>query len=484
MTVVESEAGRNHVQSLARGLAVLTAFDADHRELTLADVARRTDLSRAAARRFLLTLGDLGFVRTDGKHFALTPQVLRLGAAYLTSLGLPEIAAPHLERLSATVGESSSCAVLDRDDVVYVARVATRRIMSVGIAVGTRFPAYATSMGRVLLAGLDDAELDDYFARTDRTRLAPTTLVDEKPLRMGLTGSASRSAFVDEELEIGLRSVAAPILDARGLPRASVNVSMSGAPTELEPRLASLLEAAAVRRRPRRGPPSRSETACLVIARARRPARQRRHPGRDRREQRTDAVTDPSRWRRTGARSCCPGRSSRPCCRRRAARRPVCEMHAPVQRMPCSAGEGGQHQHPLISGCQIGILVASVAAVDVPVVPDPVGKATGTAGGDGVRQVDPAVAVEHDRFTGMGIDRRDEHRLWRPALTGQPRRDGGAPLSLPRTVRRRIHVEGRGAHPAAHVGGILGGGDACLVLSRWSAAGLRTTRSDPARSDR
>jgi IclR family pca regulon transcriptional regulator len=247
---VETESGagdaRNHVQSLARGLAVLTAFDADHRELTLADVARRTDLSRAAARRFLLTLGDLGFVRTDGKLFALTPQVLRLGAAYLTSLGLPEIASPHLERLSAQVGESSSCAVLDGDDVVYVARVATRRIMSVGIAVGTRFPAYATSMGRVLLAALDDAALDAYLGRTDRTRLTPTTLVDEKPLRAELARIRERGwAFVDEELEIGLRSLAAPVLDARGLTRASVNVSMSGAPTDLEPKRAPLLEAAA-----------------------------------------------------------------------------------------------------------------------------------------------------------------------------------------------------------------------------------------------
>ena len=248
MTAVDPQPGdaRNHVQSLARGLAVLTAFDADHRELTLADVARRTDLSRAAARRFLLTLTDLGFVRTDGKQFALTPQVLRLGAAYLTSLGLPEIAAPHLERLSATVGESSSCAVLDGDDVVYVARVATRRIMSVGIAVGTRFPAYATSMGRVLLAGLPEPELDDYLARTDRSRLTPTTLVDEPALRDELARVRDQGwAFVDEELEIGLRSLAAPVLDARGLVRASVNVSMSGAPTDLEPKRAPLLDAAA-----------------------------------------------------------------------------------------------------------------------------------------------------------------------------------------------------------------------------------------------
>jgi IclR family pca regulon transcriptional regulator len=243
---VSAVEGRDHVQSLARGLAVLTAFDADHRELTLADVARRTDLSRAAARRFLLTLADLGFVRTDRKQFALTPQVLRLGAAYLTSLGLPEIAAPHLERLSAAVGESSSCAVLDGDDVVYVARVATRRIMSVGIAVGTRFPAYATSMGRVLLAGLPDPELDDYLARTDRTPLTPTTLVDEPALREELARVREQGwAFVDEELELGLRSLAAPVLDARGLVKASVNVSMSGPPTDLEPKRAPLLDAAA-----------------------------------------------------------------------------------------------------------------------------------------------------------------------------------------------------------------------------------------------
>ena len=136
--------------------------------------------------------------------------------------------------------------MLDGDDVVYVARVATRRIMSVGIAVGTRFPAYATSMGRVLLAGLDDAELDAYFARTDRSRLTPTTLVDEGPLREELSRIREQGwAYVDEELEIGLRSLAAPIRDARGRTKASVNLSMSGAPTDLEAKLAPLLEAAA-----------------------------------------------------------------------------------------------------------------------------------------------------------------------------------------------------------------------------------------------
>ena len=133
---------------------MIRAFGADDPELTLSDVARRTGLTRAAARRFLLTLTDLGYVRTDGKQFALTPRVLELGYAYLSSLSLPEIAEPHLERLAAEVRESSSVSVLDGDEIVYVGRVPTSRIMRVSINVGTRFPAYATSMGRVLLAAL------------------------------------------------------------------------------------------------------------------------------------------------------------------------------------------------------------------------------------------------------------------------------------------------------------------------------------------
>ena len=140
------------VQSLERGLAVIRAFDAHHRELTLSEVARICDLTRAAARRFLLTLTDLGYVRTDGRLFSLTPRVLELGYAFLSSLSLPDVAEPHLERLVAEVRESSSVSVLDGDAIVYVARVPTSRIMTVAINVGTRFPAYVTSMGRVLVA--------------------------------------------------------------------------------------------------------------------------------------------------------------------------------------------------------------------------------------------------------------------------------------------------------------------------------------------
>ena len=148
------------VQSLERGLSVIRAFDEDHRELTLSDVARATGLTRAAARRFLLTLVKLGYVHFDSGRFSLRPRVLELGFAYLSSLSLPEVAQPHLEALVAKVNESSSISVLDDMDVVYVVRVPTRRIMSITLAVGTRLPAYATSMGRVLLASLSTDELD------------------------------------------------------------------------------------------------------------------------------------------------------------------------------------------------------------------------------------------------------------------------------------------------------------------------------------
>src|SRR5271155_5109197 len=142
------------VHSLDRGLAVIRAFGPDRERLSLSEVARATGLTRAAARRFLLTLVKLGYVRNDGREFSLRPRVLELGYAYLSGLALPEVAAPHLEELVARLHESSSISVLDGHQIVYVARVPTKRIMTVAISVGTRFPAYATSMGRGLLAAL------------------------------------------------------------------------------------------------------------------------------------------------------------------------------------------------------------------------------------------------------------------------------------------------------------------------------------------
>jgi IclR family pca regulon transcriptional regulator len=214
------------VQSLERGLTVIRAFDADHPEMTLSEVANRTGLTRAAARRFLLTLTDLGYVRTDGRRFALTARVLELGYAYLSALSLPEVAEPHLERLVAEVRESSSLSVLDGDDIVYVARVPTSRIMRVAINVGTRFPAYATSMGRVQLAGMSADALDAYFARADLRRLTPNTKTTEKQLRAELDHVREQGwALVDQELEEGLRSVAAPVRDRAGNVVAAINLS-------------------------------------------------------------------------------------------------------------------------------------------------------------------------------------------------------------------------------------------------------------------
>jgi IclR family pca regulon transcriptional regulator len=209
-----------------RGLAVIRAFDSEHPQLTLSEVARATGLTRAAARRFLLTLVELGYMRTDGRLFSLRPRILELGYAYLSSLSLPEVAQPHMEALVVQVHESCSASVLDGDEVVYVARVPTKRIMTVGISVGTRFPAYATSMGRVLLAAQPAGWLDDYLAKAELKPLTRRTITDSIKLRAVLTKIASQGyAIVDQELEEGLRSVAAPIHGENGSVIAAVNVS-------------------------------------------------------------------------------------------------------------------------------------------------------------------------------------------------------------------------------------------------------------------
>jgi IclR family pca regulon transcriptional regulator len=219
------------VQSLERGLLVIRALNAPEPR-ALSDVARATSISRAAARRFLLTLEQLGYVRQTSGRFALTPRVLELGYAYLSSLTLPEVAQPHLQRLVEQVQESSSVSVLDGDDVVYVARVPTRRIMSVTISVGTRFPAYATSMGRVLLAGLPDDEVDAKLARADLRKLTARTITSVDDLRDEIERVRRQGyAIVDEELEAGLRSIAAPVRDAAGAVSAAVNLSAQASRT-------------------------------------------------------------------------------------------------------------------------------------------------------------------------------------------------------------------------------------------------------------
>lgn len=234
-TQAAPQAGDQYVQSLARGLAVIRAFDTDHPLMTLTEVAARTDLTRATARRFLHTLVELGYVRTDGKTFALTAKVLQLGYAYLSGLSLPQLAQPHLEELSLKLGESTSAAVLDGTDIAYIARVTTRRIMNVGITVGTRFPAYATSMGRVLLAALPPAELKAYLAVAEIKPLTPRALGTVPELLAGLEKVRAQGwCLLDQELELGLMSVAAPVHDGPKVV-AAVNVSLQAQSVAAQP---------------------------------------------------------------------------------------------------------------------------------------------------------------------------------------------------------------------------------------------------------
>jgi IclR family transcriptional regulator, pca regulon regulatory protein len=233
------------VQSLDRGLAVIRAFGPDRERLSLSEVARATGLTRAATRRFLLTLVKLGYVRSDGREFSLRPRVLELGYAYLSGLAMPEIASPHLEELVAKVRESSSISVLDAYHIVYVARVPTKRIMTVAISVGTRFPAYATSMGRVLLAAMTDEELDRHLAGVDLVALTGRTVTDPERLK-DIIREVGRLGYsiVDQELEEGLRAIAVPIHGSGGAVTAAVNlsahasrVSMAAMRSELLPAL-------------------------------------------------------------------------------------------------------------------------------------------------------------------------------------------------------------------------------------------------------
>jgi IclR family pca regulon transcriptional regulator len=231
----KQELGPEFVESLARGLAVLTAFGRGHSELPLSAVAEATGLARATARRSLITLEHLGYVATEGRLFRLTPRVLELGFANLSGLTLPEIAQPHLVSLVGRVHESASMAVLSGDDIQYVARVPTVRIMSVNITLGTRFPAYATSMGRVLLAGLPEEARAARLARTDLRPLTRRTVTSAERLAAILTEVERQGhALVDEELEEGLRSIAVPVRDGGGRVVAAVNVSMHAGRSTVE----------------------------------------------------------------------------------------------------------------------------------------------------------------------------------------------------------------------------------------------------------
>jgi IclR family transcriptional regulator, pca regulon regulatory protein len=218
---------RQSLQSLERGIAVIQVFSRERPALTLSEVARLTGITRATARRILLTLEEVGHVRSDGRLFSLTPRVLTLGWAYLSSLNLWETAQPMMEELARSTNESCSAATLDLPDVVYVARMPTRRIMTISLGVGTRLPAHCTSMGRTLLAGLPDGELDAFLSDAHLEGFTDRTITDRARMREEIDRVRNNGwALVDQELEIGLRSVAAP-LRAGGRTIAALNVAAS-----------------------------------------------------------------------------------------------------------------------------------------------------------------------------------------------------------------------------------------------------------------
>ncbi|MBV8623894.1 MAG: helix-turn-helix domain-containing protein [Herbaspirillum sp.] len=216
--------------SLARGLAVIRAFSDSRRSLTIAQISQKTGIPRAAVRRCLHTLKQLGYADSDVNNFSLRPKILTLGYSYLSSTPLTVSAQPYLNNISRTLGESCSLAVLDDNEVLYVARSATSRVMSVALNTGSRLPAYCTSLGRAMLAHLPDDQLKAYFEKVKLRALTDKTVVSQKRLREILAGVRENGyAVIDEELEVGLRSIAVPVRGASGNVLAALNVGAQAA---------------------------------------------------------------------------------------------------------------------------------------------------------------------------------------------------------------------------------------------------------------
>ncbi len=242
--------GPDFVEALARGLDILASFGAgqhsagyhgagyhgagqqDHRSMSLSEVAHAAGLARPTARRLLLTLEELGYVRSADGTFQLTPKVMNLGMAYVSSLGLWDIARPHMESLVARTGESSSMAQLDGSDIVYVARVSVPKLIALRVEIGTRFPAAQTSQGKVLLAALPPEQVEVTLAQPSRSGLPPYIGRSPDQLHDELKGVRARGwALADEELAPGVRSVAVPVRDGTGATRAAMNVTVHAAET-------------------------------------------------------------------------------------------------------------------------------------------------------------------------------------------------------------------------------------------------------------
>ena len=221
------------VGSLAKGLQVLEAFSNEQTRLSVSEVAEASGLDRSAARRCLLTLTELGYAEYDGKFFSLTPRVLRLGVGALAAMPLPQIIQPWLDRLSERIGESVSAAILDDTEIVYIARAAQHRVMSVGVMPGSRLPAHCTSMGRVLLGALTEADARDTLARSNLAPRTISSLADIESLLEEIRRVREQGyALVDQEVEIGLRSLAVPIHNKHGETTAAINVGVAAAQRE------------------------------------------------------------------------------------------------------------------------------------------------------------------------------------------------------------------------------------------------------------
>jgi len=230
------------IHGLVKGLSVIECFDEEHASLSITDVANRTGLERATARRCLLTLTHLGYASYDGKFFRLTPRVLNLGHSYLAATPLPRMIQPFLEELSAQTNESSSAAVIDGTEILYIARASYRRVMSINLGAGARLPAYCTSMGRILLAAMPPASARDILERSDRVAYTGKTKADLDALTTELAVvSAQGFAVIDEELELGLCSIAVPLFNASGQIVAALNIGAQSARASTSHMIANFL---------------------------------------------------------------------------------------------------------------------------------------------------------------------------------------------------------------------------------------------------
>lgn len=233
--MAREDTGRDFIEALARGLDVIKAFRAGEPAMTLSEVAAAAGLARPTARRVLITLQQLGYVRSERGGFMLTPRVLELGTAYVESLGLWDIARPHMEWLVSQTGESTSIAQLDGSDIVYVARVAVPKIVALTVTIGTRFPALQTSLGKVLLAALPDEEVDEVLAQPSRSGITPLWQPERDERVAALREVRARGwAMTDEQLAPGIRSVAAPLRDGQGAVVAAMNVNAHALETSVD----------------------------------------------------------------------------------------------------------------------------------------------------------------------------------------------------------------------------------------------------------